>query len=54
MYMESSMILQISKMHMVLGNILTYQAIINRIPNDWKNRINSNKQLCREFKYGII
>ena len=38
----------------VRGTFLNFQAIINRIPNDWKNIINNNKEICREFKYNIV
>ena len=33
----------------IRGTFLSFQAIINRIPNDWKNIINNNKEICREF-----
>ena len=38
----------------IRGTFLNFQAIINRIPNDWKNIINNNKEICREFKYNIV
>ena len=38
----------------IRGTFLIFQAIINRIPNDWKNIINNNKEICREFKYNIV
>ena len=38
----------------IRGTFSNFQAIINRIPNDWKNIINNNKEICREFKYNIV
>ena len=38
----------------IRGTFLNFLAIINRIPNDWKNIINNNKEICREFKYNIV
>ena len=38
----------------IRGTFLNFQAIINRIPNDWKNKINNNKEICRDFKYNIV
>ena len=38
----------------IRGTFLNFQAIINRIPNEWKNIINNDKEICREFKYNIV
>ena len=55
MYRVSSIILQILKnAYDIRGTFLNFQAIINRIPNDWKNKINNNKEICRDFKYNIV
>ena len=36
------------------GTFLNFQSIINRIPNDSKNKINNNEEICREVNYNIV
>ena len=38
----------------IRGTFLSYRALINRIPNDWKTKINNSKEMCGELKYNIV
>ena len=38
----------------IRGTFLSYRALINRILNDWKTKINNSKEMCGELKYNIV
>ena len=37
----------------VQGTFLHYQSILNRIPIEWRHKINDNRNLCVEIKYSV-
>ena len=37
----------------VQGTFLHYQSILNRIPIEWRHKINDNRNLCVEMKCSV-
>ena len=38
---------------MVLMALFDYQSLIRKLPNNWKNIIINNKQVCIQTKYNV-